>query len=743
MHLPSLIHDLAIILGVAAIVTFVFQRIKQPVVLGYILAGFIVGPHTPSWLSISDLPNITTWAELGVIFLMFSLGLEFSFRRLAKVGISAGFTAIVQTTSMALLGYALGQWLGWTTIESIFLGCMISISSTTIIIKALDELGLKKKKFAENVFGILIVEDLVAILMLVALTNIALTSEVGTLDLLKAAGKLAVVVGAWFVLGMFAVPHLVRSVSKHGTNETLIIVALGLCLTLVSISAQFQYSVALGAFIMGAILAESRDVHRIEGLLEPLRDVFGAVFFVSVGMLLDPHVIVNNWLEVGLISLVIIFGNLFLVTIASLLSGQNTSNSVHAGLSLGQIGEFSFIIATLGISYKVIDPKLYPIIVAASLLTTFTTPYLIRLAPKATLWLEKSMPERWIKRLYRYEFWVKSRLLSRERKNLGSTKKLLKWMANAVVVITIFALVRSFAVAPLSQMFGEGILMHLIVWALGFFLSTPFIWGMSTIFRPQPSATNEGPAGGLLFLSQILTLCLVGFLSSEFLSFRVAVGLTFAMGLVLFMLFWRKIDVYYQWFEERFASGFEDAVVDPLNRYAPWDMFLVELVIDADFALVGRSLLDSQLREKYGINVVVMKRGRKAIVAPPASEQIFPGDILLCTATEDEIQRMLDDQKLGKKDGSSEASEGERESLESYELHQVHVQEGARANGQSIRTAALNRHYSSMVVGIERNKSRLSNPNSDTKFQVGDYIWLVGPDKKKKVLTEFFQGAAD
>jgi CPA2 family monovalent cation:H+ antiporter-2 len=740
MHLPSLIHDLAIILGVAAIVTFVFQRIKQPVVLGYILAGFIVGPHTPGWLSISDVPNITTWAELGVIFLMFSLGLEFSFRRLAKVGGSAGFTAIVQTITMSLLGYGAGQWLGWTTIESLFLGCMISISSTTIIIKALDELGLKKKKFAENVFGILIVEDLVAILMLVALTNIAMTSEVGGLDLLMAAGKLAVVVGAWFVLGMFAVPHFVRSVSKHGTNETLIIVSLGLCLTLVTISAKFEYSVALGAFIMGAILAESRDVHRIEGLLEPLRDVFGAVFFVSVGMLLDPQVILNNMTEVALITVVIITGKVISVTIASLLSGQNTSNSVHAGLSLGQIGEFSFIIATLGLNYKVIDPKLYPIIVAASLITTFTTPYMIRVAPAATSFLEKILPDRWLKNLHRYEFWIKSRLLSKKSQGNGSMKKIMKWLANAVVVITVFALVRNFAVEPLSTILHDRSLAHILVWGIGFLFSTPFIWGMSTIFRPQAGTAVDGPAGGMLFLSQILTLMLVGFLSSEFLSFRVAVGLTFAVGLILFMLFWRKIDSYYQWFEERFASGFEDAIVDPLNRYAPWDMFLVELAIDSESRLVGQTLLESQLREKYGINVVVMKRGRKAIVAPRANEQIFPGDVLLCTATEDEIQRMLNDQKTVRTDGH----EGEgRDDLESYQMHQVHVNKDARAVGKSIRSAGLNLHFSSMVVGLERDKKRIANPNSDTDFEAGDRVWLVGPDSKKKGLTEFFQGAVD
>lgn len=667
---------------------------------------------------------------------MFSLGLEFSFRRLAKVGGSAGFTAVVQTVTMLFLGYVVGKILGWTTIESIFLGCMISISSTTIIIKALDELGLKKKKFAEQVFGMLIVEDLIAILMLVALTNIAMTSEVGTMQLLFAAGKLAVVVGAWFVLGMFAIPQLVKSVSKHGTNETLIMVSLGLCLMLVVVSAQFDYSVALGAFIMGAILAESRDVHRIESLLEPLRDVFGAVFFVSVGMLLDPMIIWNNWREVLLITAVIISGKVLSVTLASLVSGQNPTNAVYAGLSLGQIGEFSFIIATLGLSYKVIDPKLYPIIVASSLLTTFTTPYMIKSAPRVAQLIERFIPDKYLSRMLRYENWLKARFLNRKSRAPGIGKNVMKWAANAIVVITIFSLLKYFAVEPLSEVIEDRRIADIVLWGSGFLLSIPFVWGMSTLFRPQAGSVREGPTGGLLFLSQIATLLLVGYLSSAFLSFRVAVGLTFAIGLVLFMLFWRRIDSYYQWFEERFASGFiEEEEEDTYHRYAPWDMFLAEVVVDPDSKLVGQTLMGAGLREKYGVNVVVMKRGRRAIVSPRAMEQIFPGDILLCTATDDEIQRMMDDQKIQ----APEAVDNDPDALESYTLQHFRVGEGAEAQGLSIRASSLNSKFLSTVVGIERDKVRMPNPHSDTVLERGDSIWLVGPDRVKKGLSEFFQ----
>ncbi|MBX9839842.1 MAG: cation:proton antiporter [Silvanigrellaceae bacterium] len=277
-HIPQLIIDLAVILGVAAIVTYVFRKINQPVVLGYIVAGIIVGPYTHPFFSIVDVDSLKTLAELGVIFLMFALGLEFSFRRLAKVGVSAAGTAIIQIIVMITLGLTTAKLLGWTNMDSIFLGCMIAISSTTIIIKAFEELGLKKKRFAELVFGILIVEDLAAILMIVALTNISLTSSFNGIELLIAGGKLAVVVGAWFLIGIFLVPRLVKKVGQQNNSEMLVVVAIALCLGLVALASYFNYSVALGAFIMGSIIAESPEAKRIEHLVEPLKDIFGAVF---------------------------------------------------------------------------------------------------------------------------------------------------------------------------------------------------------------------------------------------------------------------------------------------------------------------------------------------------------------------------------------------------------------------------------------------------------------------------------
>lgn len=439
-HIPQLITDLAVILGVAAVVTFVFRKINQPVVLGYIVAGIIVGPYTHPIFSIVDVSSVKTWAELGVIFLMFALGLEFSFRRLAKVGVSAAGTAIIQIIVMLSLGIVVGEFLGWPHMDATFLGCMIAISSTTIIIKALEELGLKNRRFAELVFGILIVEDLAAIVMLVALTNISLTSSIGGLDLLIASGKLAVVVGAWFVAGIFIVPRFVKNVGQQKNNEMLVVVAIGLCLSLVALAAYFNYSVALGAFIMGSIIAETPEAKNIEHIIQPLKDIFGAVFFVSVGMLLDPNTILNNFGAIILISITIIIGKLFSVTGGALITGQTVQNSIQTGFCMAQIGEFSFIIASLGLSFSVIDTKLYPIIVTASLITTFTTPYLIRYSSNVSNYVDKKMPATFKTKINGYTNWFQTiTIFKDEQKNLNSNA--LKWFLNLIVLITVFVII--------------------------------------------------------------------------------------------------------------------------------------------------------------------------------------------------------------------------------------------------------------------------------------------------------------
>ena len=377
MHLAPLIRDLAIILGVAGLISLLFQRIRQPVVLGYIIAGILIGPHTPPFQLITDIPSIQTWAELGVIFLMFSLGLEFSFRKLARVGGSAAITAGAEVLFFLPAGFLVGKAFGWTSIDSLFLGAMLAISSTTIIIKALDDLKLKTHRFAELIFAVLIVEDLIAILLLVGLTTVASNNTISPLELLSASLKLVLVVGGWIISGYFIVPRFMKYVGKVGNNELLTILSLGLCLALVVFANHFHYSTALGAFIMGSILAESPVLHRIENGVASLKDVFGAVFFVFIWMLIDSTALWEHKRAVSVLCLVTHVGQILSTSLRALISGQSLRNSVQVGFGLAQIGEFSFIIAGLGLTQS---NKPIPLSDRSCcfLVTTFTTPYLIR-----------------------------------------------------------------------------------------------------------------------------------------------------------------------------------------------------------------------------------------------------------------------------------------------------------------------------------------------------------------------------
>lgn len=401
MHLPNLIRDLSIILGLAAMVSLIFRRLNQPVVLGYILAGILVSHQVPWFPTVTDIPNIQVLAELGVIFLLFSLGLEFSFARLIKIGLSSFIIALVEVAIMGALGYIAGLAFGWSTLDSLFLGGILSISSTTIIIKAIDELNLKARRFTQTVFGVLIMEDLVAILILIALSTIAVSREFQGMHLLISLAKLALILPLWVISGVFLIPRILERAKRWLNDEALLIFALGLCLGLVLLSHALGYSTALGAFVTGAILAESVEGKSIEKLLHPVRDLFGAIFFVSVGMLFDPTVLKDHAWIVVLVTIITIVGKAFSTTFGALVAGQGLKTSVLTGFSLAQIGEFSFIIASLGASLKVTSDFLYPLAVTVALVTSFTTPYLIRFSEPLSDWFEKVMPKR-IQALLRY-----------------------------------------------------------------------------------------------------------------------------------------------------------------------------------------------------------------------------------------------------------------------------------------------------------------------------------------------------
>lgn len=394
-HLPTLISDLALIMVCAGIITVLFKRLKQPVVLGYILAGIIVGPHFALLPTATDKENIHIWADIGVIFLLFSLGLEFSFKKIVNVGKSAIITASANILFMLLIGYHVGLALGWSTTESLFLGGMISMSSTTIIIKAFEELNLKGQKFTDLVFGVLVVEDVVGILLLVLLPTISLGKNVDGLALFISSGKLVFFLILWFITGVYLVPTFLKKVIYLLNDELLLLVSMALCLGMVWIATSVGFSAALGAFIMGSILAETDEAERIECTIKPVKDLFGAVFFVSVGMLVDPYMFVEYIIPILIITFVVMVGKILLSTFGFLLSGNRLETSILCGFSLAQVGEFAFIIASTGMAIGVLGDYVYPTIVAVSVVTTFTTPLMIKSAKPFYNVVHKLLPQRW------------------------------------------------------------------------------------------------------------------------------------------------------------------------------------------------------------------------------------------------------------------------------------------------------------------------------------------------------------
>lgn len=400
--LPALISDLGLILITAAAAALLFKKIRQPLVLGYLIAGYLAGPHFNFFPTVTDTHSIEVWAEIGVIFVLFSLGLEFSFKKLLKVGGTSAITSGVQLTSMIVIGYVTGILLGWKQIDSIFLGAMLAMSSTTIILRAFDELNLKGKKFAGIVFGALIIEDIVAILMMVLLATISVSQKFSGVELFDSVLKLVFFLILWFLAGIFVIPTLLKKSRNLLNEESLLLLALGLCLMMVISASAAGFSSALGAFIMGSIIAETIFSERIIEVVKPVKHLFGAVFFVSVGMMINPQTLVEYAVPVAIITFVTIFGKTTTTFIGSLISGQPLKQAVQVGSSLSQIGEFSFIIATLGMTLKVTSDFLYPVIVAVSAITTFASPFLIKGADGFSQFLERALPTKVLTQIEKY-----------------------------------------------------------------------------------------------------------------------------------------------------------------------------------------------------------------------------------------------------------------------------------------------------------------------------------------------------
>lgn len=732
MHLPELIQDLAIILIVAAFMTLVFRIIRQPVVLGYIVAGFLVGPHF-KWLpTVVDSQSVSVWAEIGVIFLLFALGLEFSFKKLVRVGAPASITAVIEVIGMLCIGFLLGRSFNWNNMDSLFLGGILAISSTTIIIRTFEELGLKTRGFSRLVFGVLIVEDLVAILLMVVLSTLAVSQNFSGIEMVVSAVKLVFFLSIWFVLGIFLIPSFLNQTRKFMHSETLLVVSLGLCFLMVVLATKVGFSPALGAFIMGSILAETMEAERIEMLIHPLKDLFGAIFFVSVGMLINPYVLYEYAFPILLITLATIVGKFLTTSLGALLSGQSLRHSVQAGMSLAQIGEFSFIIASLGLNLKVTSEFLYPIAISVSAITTFTTPYLIKSADSIVKLLENQLPEKWLSSLEKFRLASNS---VTQTNNWGHLVKasFLKIFTNGIMISFIFLIVAKNIDPWLETKIDNIEEAHLISLLIAFICSSPFLWALTFGRLGGESASilwSEKKYRAPLLVFEItrwmISIVLCAFLSSLIISASaviMVVSLLVVIGTFVLSRYFKKV---YQWLENRFVHNLNEKELalktKELPPLAPWDHYLVELRVSSDSMLIGKKFSDLMIREKFGVSIALIQRGRQRIPAPGRDDVLYPADILQVIGKDEQINQF---KKACENADLDLTNSGNIE----YVLRPIVVDTNVNFVNKSIRECGIREATQGLVVGIEKNGKRTLNPDSATIIEVGNILWVVGNQK--------------
>ncbi len=663
MHHATFLQDLAIVMIVAAVVTVLFRQFKQPVVLGYILAGVIIGPHTPPFPLISNEHTIETLSELGVIFLMFSLGLEFSLRKLTEVGTTAFIAASLEIVLMIWAGYELGLLFGWSMMDSIFLGAILSISSTTIIIKALEELGKTREKFAQLIFGILIVEDILAIVMIALLSGFATSGSLSAHDVGKTLIQLTAFLGVLLVAGLIIVPRLLNYIARFKSNETLLITVVGLCFGVALLAVKLGYSVALGAFLIGAIIAEARQIGRIEALTHPVRDLFSAVFFVSIGLLIDPALLLQYWIPIVIISAVVIVGKLIACSFGAFISGNDLRTSVRVGMGLAQIGEFSFIIAAMGLSLKVTSEFLYPIAVAVSALTTLTTPYLVRSSDWLVSRVDRVAPATLLNSLEVYTRWT-GRLGATGNGSIG-LKLLRRWGLqiglNLILVTGVFIaanFLRERAFAWLGPVPGGDNSVKAILWLSAMLASLPML---IAVFRKlqatgmlvsemsvASSVENAGPLRAVLSHAVLIAGCIglsffLLILSTAILpSWNVLLVLALVIVVAVIIMRRSLIQLHAKAqiaLQETFAhpaAGHEKtpAALPPALREAE----LLSVPIPQSSRAHGRMIGEMRLRSKTGASVVSIERSGGNIINPSPDEEVQGGDTLILLGSRQQLE---------------------------------------------------------------------------------------------------------
>lgn len=737
-HLPHLITDLALILGAAAIFTLLFKRLKQPVVLGYIIAGLLVGPNFKLFPSVVEVDSIKIWAEIGVLFLLFGLGLEFSFKKLVKVGGIAVVAALMGISLTMLCGFGIGYMLGWELMDSLFMGGILAIASTTIIVRAFDELGVKSQKFAGIVLGVLVIEDLVAVVLMVVLTTVSISRTFEGTEMIMSILKLIFFLVLWFVSGIFFLPTFLKAVKKYLSEETLLILSIALCFSIVVLAAHVGFSPALGAFIMGSILAETTKAEKIEHGIKSLKDLFGAIFFVSVGMLIDPHMLIEHALPIGLATLVLLIGKPTFVMIGSLITGQPLKVAVQTGMSLSQIGEFSFIIATLGLTLDVTSDFLYPVAVAVSVLTTFTTPYMIKLSNPMYEFLNRKLPSKWITGIDRYS-------MGAQKINEASDWKVLIrfYILNVTVFSVIILTVILLGTKYVSWMIPFNTWNKPLTAIVTLIILSPFLWALAFRRTHKDAYANiglkplqRGPLVVMLLSRVVLAVFYIGFLFDQLFSPFIAVIGVIATVTILFLLR-KKIREFYGKIELRFLSNLNDREVQAMinaSPLAPWDSHIATFQLKPYHPYVGQSLMESKLRENFGINIAVIRRGDIVINVPGRSEKLYPNDVLSVIGTDDQLKSFKEFL-----DESKRALDGFSDSVE-VSLHHFTITNFSSILGKSIRESSIRERTKGLVVGIERKGERILNPESNVIFELDDTVWMVGGEKRMQVFMRECEG---
>ena len=751
-EVPTLINDLALILIVASTVTLLFKKLKQPLVLGYIMAGFIVSPHMPYTMSVMDTVDIKTWADIGVMFLLFSLGLDFSFKKIIKMGITPVITTLTIIFAMMTLGIVVGHAFDWKRMDCIFLGGMLAMSSTTIIYKAFTDMGLRQQKFAQPVMSVLILEDILAIVMMVMLSAIASGNNPDGGEMIGSVVKIGFFLVLWFVVGIFAVPWFLRSTRKLVNNETLLIVSLGLCCLMAVVSTKVGFSSAFGAFVMGSILAETIEAAKIEKLVAPVKDLFGAVFFVSVGMLVDPKIIVEYAIPIGVLVLTILIGQSIFGTFGFLIGGQSLKSAMRCGFSMAQIGEFSFIIASLGLSLHVTGEFLYPVVVAVSVITTFLTPYMIRLSVPSYNVLERHLPKTWVRALNNITL---SHPSSAPKSNWDS---LIAQMARITLIYSILSVATIALMFTFFLPFIRRMMPGMHWWANGIcgvltvMFIAPFLRAIvmkknhSEEFRAlwNDSRSNRMPLLVTILVRLIIASAFVFYICNFLTRFTNALMMTIAVAVVGIMILSRGLKKQSIKMERMFVQNLRSRDIEqqvlglkkPLyeGHLLDRDIHISEIEIPENSTWAGLCLADLRLSNRFGIHVSSILRGHRRINIPGGDDIVFPGDKLQVIGSDSQLAAAH-----AAVAGDIEPDDPDIEKRE-MRLSQIVIDNHSPFVGKTLPETGLRSEFNCMVVGREEGKENLSMVGPAYKFRLGDILWIVGEDDALKRVQEANRG---